>query len=78
MNVLNPSYAKYFENTIPAKDLLAFTCEEKSDVSLLLEELHRKKGLRINVIHSPAAKECEYSCEPISQIRFGKLILNKY
>ncbi|CAD6991075.1 unnamed protein product [Ceratitis capitata] len=71
LTVRDPEHAKYFENTINARDLLAFTCENKEDVSLLVNELCVKQKLQINVGHAPAANRINYHADrPIEALRF--------
>lgn len=71
LSVLNSEHAKYFENIISVRDLLAFTCEDKEDVSLLVSELCVKQKLHINVGHAPPANKINYRADiPIENIRF--------
>ncbi|XP_018790213.1 PREDICTED: structural maintenance of chromosomes protein 5 [Bactrocera latifrons] len=71
LSVLDPEHAKYFENVISIRDLLAFTCEDKDDVSLLVSELCVKQKLHINVGHAPASNRRNYRPDiPIESIRF--------
>lgn len=57
----NPEYCKYFENVIAIRDLIAFTCETKSDLSLISEELCIKRKLPINVVYSQPADNVKYT-----------------
>lgn len=76
LTVRDPEHAKYFENTINARDLLAFTCENKEDVSLLVNELCVKQKLQINVGHAPAANRINYHADrPIEALRSIKVII---
>nr|XP_014089188.1 structural maintenance of chromosomes protein 5 [Bactrocera oleae] len=71
LSVLDPEHAKYFENIISLRDLLAFTCEDKDDVSLLVSELCVKQKLHINVGHAPTSSRINYRPDiPIESIRF--------
>lgn len=71
LSVLDAEHAKYFENVISIRDLLAFTCEDKDDVSLLVSELCVKQKLHINVGHAPPANRINYRADiPIENIRF--------
>jgi len=56
INVKEASYAKYLENIIPFRDLIAFTCEDKRDMNLLLKYLREQQKLKINVVHSDPMK----------------------
>lgn len=51
-------HIQYFENTISKNDLMAFTCENTNDTVVLHRKLN-DLGLRVNVLHSPAADEVE-------------------
>lgn len=67
---MDRNYAKYLENTIPIKDLLAFSCESKSDLSLLTTELCTKKKLLVNIFHAPPPDESLFVPKiPIEEIR---------
>ncbi|TMW47320.1 hypothetical protein DOY81_007600 [Sarcophaga bullata] len=52
LKVRNPNSAKYLENIIPIRDLLAFSCENPSDLSVLVTELCTKQKLMVNVFHA--------------------------
>ncbi|CAH0550064.1 unnamed protein product [Brassicogethes aeneus] len=52
VNVLDAKNAIYLENVIPQRDRLAFTCVEKSDMNLLIQQLRTKQNLTISVLHS--------------------------
>ncbi|KAG5343223.1 SMC5 protein, partial [Acromyrmex heyeri] len=56
INVKDASYAKYLENIIPFRDLIAFTCEDKRDMNLLLKYLREQQKLKVNVVHSDPMK----------------------
>ncbi|XP_055908199.1 structural maintenance of chromosomes protein 5 [Eupeodes corollae] len=67
LNVQDPNNAKYFENTIALRDLLAFTCESKTDMSKLVDILTIQQSLPISILYSPPAAQCEYRpSQPIS------------
>jgi len=57
INVKEASYAKYLENIIPTRDLIAFTCENKQDMKLLLMYLRDQQKLQVNVVHSDPMKK---------------------
>jgi len=73
INVKEASYAKYLETIIPIRDLLAFTCENKQDMNLLLKYLRDQQKLQVNVVHSDPMKRVFMQPEiPIENIRkFG-------
>lgn len=56
INVKDASYAKYLENIIPFRDLVAFVCENKQDMNLLLQYLRDEKKLQVNAVHSDPEK----------------------
>lgn len=56
INVKETSYAKYLETIIPVRDLLAFTCENKQDMNLLLKCMRDDQNLQVNVVHSDPMK----------------------
>lgn len=56
INVKNAAYAKYLENIIPFRDLIAFVCENKRDMNMLLHHLRDEQKLQVNVVHSDPAK----------------------
>ncbi|XP_017753000.1 PREDICTED: structural maintenance of chromosomes protein 5 [Eufriesea mexicana] len=63
INVKNASYAKYLENIIPFRDLIAFVCENKRDMNMLLHHLRDEQKLQVNVVHSDPTKHV--SIDPI-------------
>lgn len=74
INVKDASYAKYLENIIPFRDLIAFTCEDKRDMNLLLKYLRDQQKLQVNVVHSDPMKRVSMqpniSIENIKQFGF--------
>lgn len=50
--MFNEKHSKYLENLIPMRDRVAFTCESREDMNLLLRTVRDQKGLNINVLHS--------------------------
>lgn len=56
INVKDAFYAKYLENVIPLRDLIAFTCENKQDMNLLIKYLREQQKLQVNVVHSDPMK----------------------
>lgn len=73
INVKEVSYAKYLENIIPFRDLIAFTCEDKEDMNLLLKYLRDQQKLKVNVVHSDPMKRISMQPNiPIENIKkFG-------
>lgn len=53
LNVRDPNNAKYLENTINQRDLLAFSCESTTDLSVLTTKLCNEQKLLINIFHAP-------------------------
>lgn len=71
---MNPKHAVYFENLIPLRDKVAFTCVLKADMNKLMTELREQLKLSINVVHSGNAVDiCSFrNPKPIEQLRhFG-------
>ncbi|XP_072759051.1 structural maintenance of chromosomes protein 5 [Anoplolepis gracilipes] len=56
IDVKEASYAKYLENIIPFRDLVAFTCENKQDMNLLLNYLRDQQKLQVNAVYSDTTK----------------------
>ncbi|XP_043259904.1 structural maintenance of chromosomes protein 5 isoform X1 [Colletes gigas] len=56
INVKNASYAMYLENVIAFRDLIAFVCENKQDMNILLHHLRDKQKLQVNAVHSDPTK----------------------
>ncbi|XP_033330198.2 structural maintenance of chromosomes 5 isoform X2 [Megalopta genalis] len=56
INVNNAFYTKYLEFIIPFRDLIAFVCEDKQDMNLLLHYLRDEQKLQVNAAHSDPAK----------------------
>ena len=68
--------AKYIENRISFNDLVAFFCEDKTDMNDLMRILREEKKLGVNVVHCPPSSE-HYSVEyqpriAISDLRYSK------
>ncbi|XP_034659399.1 structural maintenance of chromosomes protein 5 [Drosophila subobscura] len=53
--------AKYLENVVRQRDLFAFACEDKADMSDLINELCVKQKLGVNIIYCAPAETCAYS-----------------
>ncbi|KAL3286561.1 hypothetical protein HHI36_001064 [Cryptolaemus montrouzieri] len=74
INVLDSKNAIFLENVITRRDRLAFTCEKKEDMNLLIHSLRNQQQLSVNVLHS--SKEIDMNrfqpSIPIEQLRqFG-------
>ncbi|XP_076285291.1 structural maintenance of chromosomes 5 [Lasioglossum baleicum] len=52
LNVKDAVYAKYLECIIPFRDLIAFVCENKRDMNLLLHYLRDEQKMQVNAAHS--------------------------
>lgn len=74
INVLNPQHSCYLENVIGRRDRVAFTCTDKTDMSLFVKVLRQNKW-NCNVVHSSidGVKVEDYVPDvPIEQLRrFG-------
>ncbi|KOC65567.1 Structural maintenance of chromosomes protein 5 [Habropoda laboriosa] len=57
INVKDASYAKYLENIIAFRDLIAFVCEDKRDMNMLLSYLRDEQKLQVNAVHSDPTKQ---------------------
>lgn len=65
-------YAKYFENIISKRDLVAIGCEDKDDIKVLFKKLRDDMKLNINIIHIRATRSLEFESPPISELsEFG-------
>lgn len=73
INVSNKDYAKYIENVIPQRDLIAFVCEDKEDMNRLVQYLRKEQKLVVNVLHSDPNKNVNMNPQvPLENIRqFG-------
>ncbi|XP_050458298.1 structural maintenance of chromosomes protein 5 [Cataglyphis hispanica] len=72
INVKEASYAKYLENIIPFRDLVAFTCENKQDMNLLLRYLRDQQKLQVNAVYSDNTKKIMPPNIPLQDIKqFG-------
>ncbi|KAI8041284.1 structural maintenance of chromosomes protein 5 [Drosophila gunungcola] len=61
LNVENYEDAKYLENVVSQRDLYAFACEDKEDMSDLINELCVKQKLGVNIIYCEPAERVMYS-----------------
>ncbi|XP_016987937.1 structural maintenance of chromosomes protein 5 [Drosophila rhopaloa] len=70
LTVENHEDAKYLENVVSQRDLFAFSCEDKEDMSDLINELCVKQKLGVNIIYCAPADKCLYSPSiPRSELR---------
>lgn len=59
----------YLENVVRQRDLFAFACEDKNDMSDLINELCVKQKLSVNVIYCAPAEKCLFKpTVPITEI----------
>lgn len=71
LNVADSDNAKYFENIIPVRDLVAFTCERKVDMEILHKKLRTDESLNINIVHSAASDQVNFQPKrPINQLQW--------
>lgn len=73
INVKNPMYCKYLENTISYNDMVAFVCENSQDMNLLVNSLRSQQKLVVNVVHSDPNRRVRMNPNiPLEEIRqFG-------
>ncbi|XP_012286301.1 structural maintenance of chromosomes protein 5 isoform X2 [Orussus abietinus] len=73
LSVRSVNFAKYLENTIAKRDLIAFVCEDKKDMNLFLSLLRGKERLQVNALHMDPDKSVQMQPKvPIENIRqFG-------
>ncbi|KAH8258805.1 hypothetical protein KR038_009819 [Drosophila bunnanda] len=70
LTMQNNDDAKYLENVVKQRDLFAFACEDKDDMSDLINELCVKQKLGVNIIYCAPADRCLYSPTiPKSELR---------
>ncbi|XP_017034528.2 structural maintenance of chromosomes protein 5 [Drosophila kikkawai] len=70
LTMQNTDDAKYLENVVKQRDLFAFACEDKDDMSDLINELCVKQKLGVNIIYCPPADRCLYTPSiPKSELR---------
>ncbi|XP_062563609.1 structural maintenance of chromosomes protein 5 [Armigeres subalbatus] len=74
LNVPNSENAKYLENTIARRDLIAFTCEDRDDMALFLRKVRQEMKLEgVNVVFSEPSDQLNYQSRlPIQSLqRYG-------
>lgn len=60
----------YLENVVSRRDLNAFVCEDKSDMSDLINELCVKQKLSVNILYCAPGDCLKYtSTVPLEEIR---------
>lgn len=70
INIKDISNAKYIENTVSIRDLIAFTCERKDDMALFLRETRTKQRLQVNAVQSDPTDYIRYQSQtPINQLK---------
>ena len=63
--------AKYVENIISYRDLIAFTCTSSQDTDLLVQKLRLEMQLGVNIITSVSEEGSVYVPEmDINQLRY--------
>lgn len=60
MTVKEQKYAKYIENTVGIKDLVAFICTNKQDMARLIQKLRNEMRLQVNVAYSEASNQVNF------------------
>ncbi|EDW19752.2 uncharacterized protein Dmoj_GI11335 [Drosophila mojavensis] len=61
--------AMYLENVVRQRDLFAFACEDKNDMSDLIDELCVKQKLSVNVMYCAPADKCFFKpTVPITEV----------
>jgi len=69
LSISSEEAAMYLENVVRQRDLYAFVCEDKNDMSDLINELCVKQKLSVNVLYCAPADRCLYtSTVPLSEI----------
>lgn len=69
LSISSGEAAMYLENVIRERDLYAFVCEDKNDMSDLINELCVIQKLSVNVLYCAPADRCLYtSTVPLSEI----------
>ncbi|XP_064544935.1 structural maintenance of chromosomes protein 5 [Drosophila montana] len=69
LSIKSEEGAMYLENVVRQRDLYAFACEDKGDMSDLINELCVKQKLSVNVMYCAPADVCMFTpTVPISEI----------
>lgn len=53
INIKSQSNAKYVENVISFRDMIAFVCEDKGDCERLTEVFKKQQKLPVNIVMAP-------------------------
>ncbi|EDV40819.1 uncharacterized protein Dana_GF23727 [Drosophila ananassae] len=70
LSMQNIDAAKYLENVVKQRDLMAFSCEDKEDMSDMINELCVKQKLGVNIIYCAPSNRCMYTPTiPKSELR---------
>ena len=72
ISMKDPRYAKYLENIVSNKDLVAFICEDAGDVKRFMQQMHAMK-LTVNIFH--VVQEHSSSFQPQHSIDRYKYVL---
>ncbi|KAM8707516.1 hypothetical protein ACLKA7_005060 [Drosophila subpalustris] len=69
LSIKSEEGAMYLENVVRQRDLYAFACEDKNDMSDLINELCVKQRLSVNVMYCAPGNRCLHtSAVPITEI----------
>ena len=64
INIVDQANAKYFENAVPIRDLIGFTCERTDDMGVFLKKVREDLRLKqVNCIQSNPATEIEFQAD---------------
>lgn len=63
-------YAKYVENCVQQRDMIAFVCEDVEDMNLLIQKLRSEQKLNVNIVHSEPATSLRFRSKvPIDELK---------
>jgi len=66
-------YAKYLENIVSNKDLIAFICEDSTDVKAFMHQMHQMK-LTVNIFHIVPEHSSTFQPQhPIDRYKFVEI-----
>lgn len=63
LTVNNKENAKYVENHVAMKDLLAFVCTDKNDMMQLTKKFRNEMKLQVNIAHADDTDEVQFQAE---------------
>lgn len=69
LNVLDSKHGIYLENIIEKRDRVAFICEDKNDMNLLIQSLRIQQKLKVNILHSSSEERNYQPNIPIENLR---------